>query len=323
MFVSDIIDEAKLVLSKCDLPTVYRRITDAVKLANTSYKGNDWNIAMMDLCVCDGCVTLPADVGTVLGANHDGFPTLIRDQWFQFHANGPGSNSGFTPWSYTDELGPVVTFKDPSKPVILVAEVEEATDANCATLRVFGWDADGKRIYTRGPDDTLLDGFLVPLIYGFSPPNPEAPAIARIDRIQKSLTKGFIRLLAVNPDDLQSHTLIGYYQPWETVPNYRRVRTPGRSWLRIKYRRKDLEVRASTDWINIENREALLLLLKAVQFRLNNQFDQARAAETEGLRLLSQEAESLRPTSIQPPQIIFADGIPSSEDDNLFNWVGP
>ncbi len=316
MIVAEIMSDARSVLGKCDNDTVFRRITDSVRLANNQSKGNDWNIALMDLCVCDGCVTLPADVGTVLGINNAGYPTLIRDQWFQFHANGPGSLD-CQPWNYTDELGQVCTFKDPSAPVRLVAVVENAADSN-SELRVFGWDEDGKRIYTDNADGVPQDGFIVPTVYGFSIPSPAInTVITRIDRIQKQQTNGFVKLIAVDATTLASHTMIGYYLPWETVPSYRRIRVPDRDWVRIKYRRKDVEVRGEIDWINIDNREALLLLLKAVKFRLDNQIEQAKAYEMEGMRLLSNEAETLRPPATNNPQIIF-NVFPAGENDTLY-----
>lgn len=302
MLVADILSEVKDVLGKCDEATVFRRITDAVKLANNQLKA-DANISYMDLCVCDGCVTLPQDVATVLAVNKNGQPSLLRDQWFQFHINGPGSE-GCVPCGYTDEQGQVCTFRDPSGPVKLVAEVENALDSNC-TLRVFGWDENGKRIYTLGANGILEDGMLIPTVYGYSIPNPDNPSITRIDRIQKAVTNGFVRLIAVDPTTLETHTLIGYYLPFETAPTYRRIKVGHHSWVRIKYRRKDNEVRSSGDWINIENREALILLVKAVKFRLDNQIDSAKGYELEGMRLLSNEVEALRPPGISPPQIIF------------------
>jgi 5S rRNA maturation endonuclease (ribonuclease M5) len=315
MFVdSTLLADVKKVLGKCEGPELYRRLSDAVRLANTQSKSNDWQIGLMDLCVCDGCVTLPADVGTILAVNQGGQPALIRDQWFQFHVNGPGSCS-WTSWNYTDEMGPVVTYKDPSVPVKLVAVVESALDTGIE-LRVFGWDDDGKRIYTTGAGGILEDGFLVPTAYGFSTYNTEAPAISRIDRISKELTNGFIKLIAVDPEGDEINTQIGYYMPWETVPNYRRIKVPDRSWLRIKYKRRDIEVRGEGDWINLDNREALLLLIKAIKFRLDNQIEQARIYELEGMRLLSNEAESLAPNAISPPQVIFSEWRP--DDDRLF-----
>lgn len=316
MFVdAALLQDIKKVVGTCATDEMYRRVTDAVKLASAQMKSVDWNVGQMDLCVYDGAVTLPADVQTVLAVNSGGIPTLVRDQWFQYHINGSGA-SDYVPFGYTDELGPVVTYRDPSAPVKLVAQVENALDSNNVQLRVFGYDVDGKRIYTPGANGILEDGFLVPCIYGYPGVNPSAPLIARIDRIHKTVSNGFIKLLAVNEDGT-SHTQIGYYQPWETVPSYRRIRVSDRNWIRVKYRRRDIDVRGLGDWINMESREALLLLLKAVKFRFDNQLDNARNYEAEALRLLSNEAEALRPNNISPPQVIWNDG-PTMDNDRLF-----
>lgn len=316
MFVSEVIEEARTVLGKCDNAYLFRRLTDAVKLANNQ-ADFEVNLGQMDICVCDGCATLPADVGTVLAVNSGGYPTLIRDQWYQYHINGRGS-SDCTPCGYTDELGRVCTFRDPSSPVLLVAQVENALDSN-VEVRVFGWDDSGKRIYTEGEGGILEDGFLVPTAYGFPVPSSVAPAIARIDRIQKPVTNGFIKLIAIDPTTLASHTLIGYYEPWETVPNYRRIKVNDRSWIRLKYLKAVNDVRGLSDWIAIDNREALLLLLKAVKFRLENQIGQAKEYEIEGMRLLSNEAERLRPPGPQTPQIISNEYPESFGGESLFN----
>lgn len=317
MFVSEIIGDVKEVIGKCSDTVAFSRISDAVKLANNGDAGNDWNTGIMDLCVCDGCVTLPADVGTILGVLQAGQPTLIRDQWYQFHINGPGVSGSCGAWSYTDELGPVCTYRDPTAPVRLVADVENSVDSNCL-LRVFGWDENGKRIYSDNGSGVLEDGFLVPTVYGFAIPSPTATPIARIDRIHKQATNGQIRLIAVDQTTLESRTLIGHYLPWETVPSYRRIRVGDRNWIRIKYRRRDLEVRGAIDWINIENREALILLVKAVKFRRDNQIEMGKAFESEGLRLLSNEASTLRPPAMSGPQIVFSDGAPVGEFDRMF-----
>lgn len=303
MYVWNVIDDVKSVLGRCPDDVMFRRITDAVKLANNQGKF-DCSLAIMDICIFNGVLTLPADVGTVLACNAEGFPSLIRDQWFQYHINGSGTECD-QPWGFTDELGQVSTYQDPERPCLFSGVVENAMDSNC-TLRVYGWDPSGKRIYTPDANGILQDGCLIPTIYGQSVPNTNI--FGRIDRVEKSKTNGFIRLVALDPNNLIGICQVGYYLPWETNPYYRRVRVPRRSWIRIKYRKRDLEVCGPQDWINIENREALLLLLKAIKFRLDNQIDQAKVYEAEGLRLLSNEAEALRPPGIQPPQIIFSDG---------------
>jgi hypothetical protein len=302
------------VLGTCDDAYVFARLTDAVSLiANQGIV--DPLIGEMDICVCNGCVTLPAEVETPLAINQGGFPTLIRDEWFQYHINGSGSH-GWSDWSYSDHLGFVSTFRDPSGPVKVVAEIESARDSQ-AKVRVFGWDVDGKRIYTPNASGALEDGFLVPTIYGFSQPNPEAPEIARIDRVDKALTNGFVRLLAVNTDG-SPHTLIGYYLPNETNPSYARIRVGKHNWLRMKYRKRNFEVRSVNDWININNREVIVLATKAVHLRRKGQYDAGSTAEAEAIRILNHEANAKRPPGITPPQIIFADQPKWGDDDRLF-----
>ncbi len=316
MFVSAIYDDLKTadVLGTCDEATVLARLTDAVRLVSNMGL-IDPAIGEMSLCVCDGCVTLPMEVETVLGVNQAGFPTLIRDEWFQYHVNGPGTNT-WQPWTYTDVLGEVCTYKDPSGPVKLIAEVESPKDSN-KKLRVFGWDENGKRIYTANAAGDLEDGFLVPTVYGFSQPNPSAPLVSRIDRIHKDITNGFVKLLAIDADGTP-HTQIGYYRPEETVPRYQRIRVPCQNWLKIKYRKRNFEVRSVRDWINVDNREVLVLAVKAVNQRRKNNIELASQLEAEASRILSKEAEAKRPNTISPPQIIFNDGIPASQDDTMF-----
>lgn len=314
MFVSDIYDDLKSTegLGVCDPATIFRRLSDAVRLI--SNQGIlDPSLGEMDLCVCDGCVTLPCDVETVLAVNSAGAPTLMRDQWYQYHLNGTGSQ-GYTPFRYTDILGQVSTFRDPSTPVALVAEIESAADSN-KKLRVFGWDVNGKRIYTVGSNGTLEDGFLVPTVFGFSQPNPVAPLVARIDMIQKDLTNGFVRLLAVNEDGTP-HTLIGYYRPEETVPRYTRIHTQAKNWLRIKYKKRDFEVRSTRDWINIDNREVIILAVKAVSARRKDQIEKAQSLELEAIRILNNEAQAKRPPGLSAPQIIFNEY--PGDNDRLF-----
>lgn len=317
MYVSEIYNELKSadVLGVCDDTTIFARLSDAVRLiANSGVL--DPSIGEMSLCVCDGCVTLPADVETVLAVNQASFPTLLRDEWFQYHANGTGT-SGYQPWNYTDVLGGnFATYRDPANEVALIAEVESAKDSNCA-LRVYGWDINGKRIFTTDVNGNLQDGFLVPTVYGFSEPNPSAALIARIDRVQKPVTNGFIKLLAVNTDG-SPHTQIGYYLPYETKPRYTRVRVGCQNWLKIKYKKRNFEVYSQNDWVNVDNREVLILAVKAVKERRKNNVDLAKGLEGEASRILAAEVQAKRPPGISPPQVIWNDGLPASDMDRLY-----
>lgn len=290
-------------------------MSDACKRFNN--KGiADQSIGEMDICVCNGCVTLPSDVYTVLAVNNGGLPTVIRSQWFAYHINGPGDQE-CTPAQYTTVEGEYCTIRDPSKAVYLVAVLDSAADNN-KTIRVFGWDANGQRIYTPDSTGAMQDGFYVPTIYGSPTRNAAASAINRIDRIDKALTNGFIKLVAVDPVTLSGHTLIGWYRPEETTPRYQRLKVKNQSWVRVKYKKRDDEIRSLNDWINIDNREAFLQMLKAVKQDLLDRHDIASAAEAVAVKLMNEEATAKRPKNeLSGPQVLYSDW-PFSQGETMF-----
>lgn len=315
MLVSEFMPEARRAFEGCDDEKIFRQLTKAVKLLVN--KGlNDALLGEFSACVCNGCVTLPRDVGTVLGVDVCGQPTLLQDQFFKYHINGPGTRSGSC---VITEMGQVCTFRDPSEPAYLVAEVTSAADNN-KKLRVYANDVTGKKIFTAGPNGTLEEGFLVPLIFGFSQRNPNVPAIGQIYRIRKDVTKDFVKLIAVNESDGASQTLIGNYEPSETLPQYRRIKVPHKSEVLVKYKKATLDIRSLNDWISVNNVEALEVACRAVKFRSDDKYDQARAAEAEASRILAEETQAQLPSGPRVPQII--NGCYNDNNDSLLGYGG-
>lgn len=295
--ISDLLPMAKSALQTCDTEKVLRGLTSAVRLMEE--KGHfDFSINTFDIQVCDAIVTLPSFVGTVLAVNTCHGPSYLRDNWYQFHINSVGSEK-WTDCGYADELGEVCTFREPEAPSRLVAVVEDPKDNN-KILRIFGWDATGKRIYSPNANGVLEEGFLVPTLNGFPLPNPTAPLIARIERIQKAETNGFVRLVAVDENNKQ--VLIGYYEPQEKYPKYRRLRlASGSKWARIRYRRATKHYTSVNDWVPIENELALQLACVAVFNYWQNQYQIAGTAETQAVRMLSEgQGVNSTPTPIGP-----------------------
>lgn len=314
MFVRDFYSQAKTQFEGCDEATIFSHLTDAVRLL--ANKGlNDPLLGELSLCVCNGCITLPRDVGTVLGVNVHGQPTLLQDQWFQYHINGPGTQGCIpcSPNSY--ELGQVCTFRDLSEPAYLVSELTSAADNN-KRLRVYALDETGNKIFTPGPDGKLYEGFNVPTIFGFSQRAPSVPAISSIYRVSKDATKDFVGLYAINKSDGVSQTKVGYYEPDETLPQYRRIRVGNKTSVRVKYKKASLQIRNQGDFINCDNFEALRLACRAVKLRLQDKFDAAKVPEAEASRILAEETEAKRPSGPRVPQII--NGVFMDNDDNLY-----
>lgn len=303
--VSDIITEIKSSdgVGNCDNTQVFSYLTDALLLISNKAH-YDFKLGTLDITVCDACVTLPDFVKTVLSVTTCGEPTYLRDSWYQFHQNGWGSQT-WTNCGYTDELGSFCTFRDPVAASQLVAVVDETSDNN-KEVRVFGWDINGERIWSDGPNGTRLDGFLVPTISGYPLPNPNVPLIARVDRISLQLPrKGMIRLVAVDPantDTATNKTLIGVYEPTLQYPSYRRIRLgAANAWARIKYRKQDATIRALTDWIDVDNKLAILLACQAVKHMRSGRYDVGNAALAQATMMLSDGQSVLQtPTAIGP-----------------------
>jgi len=295
--ILELLPMAKSALQTCDTEKVLRGITSAVRLMEE--KGHfDFSISHIDIVVCDAVITLPWFVGTVLAVNTCHGPSYLRDNWYQYHINSVGSEK-WTDCGYADELGEVCTFRDPEAPSRLVAVVDDPKDSN-KSLRVFGFDASGNRIYSPNSNGVKEEGFLVPTLAGIPIPNPTAPLIARIERIQKVDTNGFVRLVAIDINGNQ--VLIGNYEPQENNPKYRRLRiASGSKWARIKYRRASKHYKSTNDWVPIENELALQLACVAVFNYWQNQYQIAGTAETQAVRMLSEgQTVNATPTPIGP-----------------------
>lgn len=315
MYVSDFYDSAKTALETCDEAETFRGLTDAVRLLADQGIA-DVNLGELEMCVCNGCITLPRDVGTVLGIDVCGYPTLVQDQFFKFHINGPGTR-GAGHCGVITEMGQVCTFKDPAEPAYLIAEVTSAADNN-KKLRVFATDTNGKKIFTAGPDGTLVEGFIVPQIFGYPQRNPDVPALGAIYRISREATKDFVKLYAVNASDGTSQTLIGQYEPSETEPTYRRIRVPNKTNVLVKYKKANLEIRSQRDWINIDNFQALKLACRAVKFYDTDRYAQGDDAISRAVGIWNKQIEAQRPAGPRVPQII--NGVFRDNDDSLLGY---
>lgn len=318
MYVRDFYSQAKREFAACSEAEIFARLSDASKLL--ANKGiNDPLLGEIELCVCDGCITLPRDVGTVLAIDVCGQPTLLQDQFFKYHINGPGVRGSDGGCGVITEMGQVCTMRDPAYPAYLTAEVTSAADNN-KKLRVFATRADnGQKIFTPGPDGKLYEGFLVPMIFGYPQRNPDVPALGRIYRVSKETTKDFVKLYATKTDGT-SQTLVGWYEPDETEPQYRRIKTRHKSNVLVKYKKATLEIRSMSDWLNFDNFEALRLACRAVKYRMDDRLDDARKFEEEASRILSEETAAKRPAGPRVPQVI--NGVYRDDGESLIGYGG-
>lgn len=253
--VSSIFDRVKRIAATCEEARAYELINDAIhRLSNEC----NWDPLIGNLSICtSGCeITLPEDVDIPLAVQLDGVPGDPRNQWFEFHANGPGACSCAC-WSWVDG-GPFPTFQDIVSPSYLVAFPEEAGDAG-KNVRVYGYD-DCNRWIMEDCGGVQRDGFSVPItLYGFR--NTEYK-VSRVTAISKPETVGRINLVAIDPGT-DAGTLVGQYRPSETSPIYRRIKLTDScpKWVKIKYRRKQFSVSRQDDVIFLPEQASFAIIL--------------------------------------------------------------
>jgi len=316
MLVSSIYSDVIDALGKCNQEFAFRRLTEALAMLQNKARWNP-NVADIDICVTQNYVTLPGFVGTVLGVMTNGKPNYLTDaSWFDYHLNGPG-NQDCVGVNYAQLAGWFPVIRDPSSAVYVVAELETAADNN-TQLRVFGLDANGNQIYTPNPETGVMEpGFLVPTVFGFPVRAADVGPITRITRIQKAVTSGRVRLLAIYPDDLAAQTLLGYYEPEETDPRYQRIKVPPHSWVRVKYQKKNPVITGLNDWISLNSSQAVIMAVKAVKFRYEDKLELASGYENEAARLLSEDQKATQPAVVSAPQIVNSDQFNNCGQDAL------
>jgi len=292
LLVSDVYDEVSRVMGQCDDAATLSCISDATEIL-CNKTDIDPLIGWVDINTAGGrAITLPREVDTVLALNISGVPSFPRDRWAEFHLNGKGTDCGPSCTKYWDDKGDHPIFADPTEPVQLTG-VAVADDAE-AEVWAYGYDANDKRIFSTDEDDNTVDGYKVVLSESPAAPDPTAPFFKRITEIRKSVTKGFVSLYGNNEDS--ETTLLGQYEPFETLPKYRRLLISSEAcWVRIQFRRKVFRVTTQTDRIPLHSRYALLLMCKALQKFDDDKIDEAKIYEEKAVALLLEKQLASNP----------------------------
>lgn len=317
--VNDVFDEAKAIIGICDDAKLFRWLGDAVSMIANKEDLEGWK-GYLDICTgschnCDsgstcnnpsGCgrrtVTLPREVDTVIGVNIGGQPVLGRDQLFQFHLNGPGSCRTVCEWAYTDQGKFHTTYRDLHTPSILVGYSGTPAD-NGKSFIVYGYDGKGN-VLRRLEGGQWLNGFRVPLIYGYAVPEMGAPTVSRITGLFKDPTVMSARLSTIDSSG-QTGVLLGVYEPDETLPQFRRIQlNRSCNWVRIAYRKTNPLFVSKFDHIPLRSRVALLIAVQARKHYSDRQSADAHAAEADAARLELEAQYAAEPPNYMPPQVI-------------------
>lgn len=292
-------------------------VSDCIELL--SNKGEiDPLVAFVDLCVTGECITTPREVETILALNICGHPALGHDVLFSFHLNGPGDRShGGCNLDWFD-IGNFPTYRDISCTSKLIAFLDNPEDAG-KHLRVFGFDEQNRPLRTQ-EGNVWRDGLLVPMIFGYALPDAGAQSVSRITQIQKDRTVANVRLSSFD-NSTSTGTLLGIFEPDETVPLYRRFKISRggnnkceATWVRLCFRKRTARVYNLNDRIYLHSRMALILALRALKAYDDYDLAQGNAFEANATRLLTEKESVLTGIGIMPVQVEDRNAISDKSD---------
>lgn len=148
--------------------------------------------------------------------------------------------------------------------------------------------------------------------YGLSLSLTELPrttvnAFRYIDAINKTATKGWVRVYAVDPTT-GSESCIAILAPDETLPQYRRYAIPGferedGATVTVLAKRKFIPVVSDDDDLIVTNLGALKMMAIAIEKEENNNLAEAANYEQKAVELLREELKEVEGANIGRPQI--------------------
>jgi hypothetical protein len=138
-------------------------------------------------------------------------------------------------------------------------------------------------------------------------PRTTRNAFRSIDAINKTATKGWVRVYAVDPTSGAEYC-IAILAPDETLPQYRRYAIPGfereeGATVTVLAKRKFIPVVSDDDDLIVTNLGALKMMAIAIEKEENNNLDEAMKYEQKAVELLREELKEVEGANIGRPQV--------------------
>jgi hypothetical protein len=138
-------------------------------------------------------------------------------------------------------------------------------------------------------------------------PRTTINAFRSIDAINKTATKGWVRVYAVDPTTGAEYC-IAILAPDETLPQYRRYAIPGfeseqGATVTVLAKRKFIPAVTDDDDLIVTNLGALKMMAIAIEKEENNNLDEAMKYEEKAVALLREELKEVEGANIGRPQV--------------------
>lgn len=256
------------------------------------------------ICTAQDCLTWPRSIEAIRGVAVSTFPIGTHNGWYefmQFTAGVLNSNKTNT-LELLDRVTspPPPTFNDitqgaTNRKVQVVAAVSESASAK---ITLQGYDQNGQWIRTQ-VSGTWIDGEQVTIS---TTETNSTNYFTKLVRVIKPVTNGAVRLYEYNNTSAAVVKQLAYYEPDETLPNYRRSYIPAlnriaagcnancsEASVEVLAKLNAIPVSGLNDFLQIGNLPALVEEVRAIRKFENNLFAEGVAQEKLAVRYLNEE----------------------------------
>lgn len=131
-----------------------------------------------------------------------------------------------------------------------------------------------------------------------------ATVVATVDQMEKPETDGFLRVYGWDTSQDTNLVLLGDLHPTEFNPSYRRIQIANSvKWLRMKYRRRSIAVTSERDFINLDSKMAIVMMVQSQDLLLKRFADEAERYRKSAVDYLNKRNRALDGPRTVPMQI--------------------
>lgn len=251
-------------------------------------------------CVNQACITMPRQVLAIDAMSVCQCFTTVRNGWYEFLEQGPGiqtADCGYL--QCIDRGGGHVAFDDIEGLDKRIKVYADRSESATARILLQGWDTNGNQIYSLD-GTTVVEGEYVSIS---TTPQFTVNKFAALTGVQKPATNGIVRLYEFNTVSGQATKALAFYEPSETLPNYRRYLLAGLNSLvdadngehksvTAMVSLQHIPVVSDLDYLVVGNLAALKDACVSVKLKEEGKTAESQAMLAEAVRLIN--AEQLR-----------------------------
>jgi hypothetical protein len=179
------------------------------------------SIRKIAFCHKAGVITLPPEVGSVLGFSDCNTPVSVHNSWYEYLPGGPGQLNDCRHANVLVERGDGYPCAfDVTKGYKVRLYNDWPQDDGKAVL-IQGINRDGNRVQTEA-DGEVVDGEILIANASTPPTGTVEWGEGGIKVVQKEITEGPLRLYQVDPVTGENAGLLAVWGPNEEFPSYRR-----------------------------------------------------------------------------------------------------